>query len=79
MDKYRVSAFVLEHYDGHRVLECAAFSVDPLDSLEEVIDWIRGLNFKPDHIRINYKDGGCLFDTEDTRIMNNVFYCHKYL
>lgn len=77
MDKYVVSAFSLEYYEGHRVLECKAFSIDPLDSLEDVIAWIRSLNFKPDHIRINYKNGGCLFDNVDTRILNNVFYTDK--
>lgn len=77
MDKYLVSAFVLSFNDGHRILECHAFSINPLDSLEDVISWIKSLNFKPDHIRINYKNGGCLFDNDDTRILNNVFYCNK--
>lgn len=77
MDKYRVSAFHFAWYDGSRILECYAFSVNPLDSLSEVVDWINSLTQKPDHIRINYFDGGCLFDNEDTRISNNVFYCNK--
>lgn len=78
MDKFRVSAFRFEFYEGSRILECYAFSVNPLDSYEEVIDWIRSLNSKPDHIRINYVNGGCLFDNEDTRISNNVFYCTRH-
>lgn len=77
MDKYRVSVYQLEWYDGHRVLECVCFSIDPLDSLEDVVSWLRQLDFKPDHIRINYVNGGCLFDNEDTRILNNVFWCNK--
>lgn len=78
MDKYSVSAFQFSYYDGSRILECYAFSVNPLDSLSEVVDWINSLNVKPDHIRINYVNGGCLFDNEDTRICNNVFYCNKH-
>lgn len=78
MDKYRVSAYQFEYYEGHRILECVAFSIDPLDTLEEVVSWIRSLDFKPDHIRVNYMDSCCLFDNEDTRILNNVFYCRSH-
>ena len=78
MDKYKVSAYTFEYYDGSRVLECQAFSVNPLDSLDEVFSWINSLNFIPDHIRINHTNGGCLFDNEDTRILNNVFYCNRF-
>ena len=78
MDKYRVSVYNLEYYEGRRLLECAAFTVNPLDSLDDVVSWISQLPFKPDHIRINYNDGSCLFDNEDSRILNNTFFCTKF-
>ena len=78
MHKYKVSVFQFEYYDGQRILECVAFSINPLDSLAEVVVWINNLGFTPDHIRINHVIGGCLFDNEDTRILNNVFYCNKH-
>lgn len=78
MVKYRVSAFRFEYYECSRILECYAFSINPLDSLSDVVSWIDSLDSKPDHIRINCNHGGCLFDNEDTRIMNNVFYTNKF-
>lgn len=77
MDKYRVSVFNFEWYEGHRILMISAFSINPLDSLEDVVEWLRQLDFKPDHIRINYNDASCLFDNEDSRISNNVFFCNN--
>lgn len=78
MDKYRVSVFKFDYYEGSRILGCYAFSINPLDSLEDCIAWINSLDTKPDFIQISYKDGSCLFDNEDTRISNNVFYCNRF-
>lgn len=78
MDRYKVSVFQFAWYEGSRILECYAFSVNPLESLEEVVSWINSLESKPDFIQISYVNGGCLFDNEDTRIVNNIFYCNKH-
>ena len=78
MDKYLVSVFSFDCYEGSRILECRAFTINPLDSLDDVVTWINNLDFKPDHIRINFQVGGCLFDNEDNRISNNVFYTNKF-
>ena len=78
MDKYRISAFRFENYEGSRILMCHAVSINPLDSLSECVDWINSLNVKPDFIQISYKDASCLFDDEDSRICNNIFYCNHH-
>lgn len=78
MDKYRISAFTFESYEGSRILMCQAFSINPLESLAECVAWIDSLDFKPDFLQITYKDASCLFDTEDTRISNNIFYCNRH-
>lgn len=78
MEKYRVSVFNFDYAEGRRILTCTAFSINPLNSLEECIEWIHQLDFKPDFIKISYKDGSCLYDNEDTRIINNIFYCNRH-
>lgn len=79
MHKYKVSVFRFENYEGSRVLSCYAFSINPLDSLEDVVSWINSLEGDhPDFIQISHVLGGCLFDNEDTRISNNVFYCNRH-
>lgn len=78
MDKYKVSAFQFDYFEGSRILGCYAFSIHPLNSLSDVVDWINSLDSKPDFIQISYCDGSCLFDNEDTRIVNNIFYCNRH-
>lgn len=78
MDKYRVSVFNFEWYEGSRILMCSAFSINPIDSLTDCVAWINSLDYKPDFIQISYNNGSCLFDNEDSRISNNIFYCKHH-
>lgn len=73
---FYVGLYCFDYYEGQRILEIKAFTVNPLESFSDVLSWIDSTGIIPDHIRINCRPLGGLFNDDD-RISNNVFYCNK--